>query len=260
MPRAELPVRRLRPSRLWALRPTITRSAWDYALDVAEALEILGVERFTLVGHSLGGAVATAVAELMPDRTDALILLAPVGFGRVHLAEAASIPGVDALLRATLPWALSSRAVITACYVTMVTNGRLPPADLVERVTTRGRHLVPGTREAIRAIAAAGRSSAAFHRRRVDYGGPVIAIWGDRDRLVPPSHQAGVRTAFPQARVELWQGMGHHPIHERLNDLAALIASAGAPRRAPSRKRPALSGNPAGQGRRGIEPSVERAA
>jgi pimeloyl-ACP methyl ester carboxylesterase len=198
----------------------------DYARDVTHGLTALGVERFTLVGHSLGGAVATAVAELMPANVQALILLAPVGFGRIHLAEAAVMPGVRVLVDAALPWALSSRIVVTAGYVAMVTNGRRPSPELVERVTAHGGQLVNGTKDAIRAIAAAGRSPHAFHVRRVRYDGPVTAIWGDRDRLVPASHRAGVLTAFPQARIELWRGMGHHPVSERLDDLLALIAAA----------------------------------
>jgi pimeloyl-ACP methyl ester carboxylesterase len=216
-----------------------------YARDVAEGLQILGVEHFTLVGHSFGGAIATALAELMPSSVDALILLAPAGFGRIHLAEAASMPGMRTLVQAMLPWALSSRIIVTAGYVTMVTNGRWPAGELVERVTTRGRHMVKGTREAIRAIGAAGKSQQAFHRRRVGYSGPVSAVWGGCDRLVPPSHQAGVRTAFPQARVHVWRGMGHHPVRERLNDLAALIAEAAAP----ARPQLPLADNPAATGR-----------
>ena len=57
-----------------------------YADDVALALRQLGVERCALVGHSLGGGVAAAVAER--TRTVAsLVLLAPVGFGRITIAE-----------------------------------------------------------------------------------------------------------------------------------------------------------------------------
>jgi pimeloyl-ACP methyl ester carboxylesterase len=37
------------------------------------------------------------------------------------------------------------------------------------------------------------------------YRGPVVAVWGDRDRLVPVSHHHGVRAAFPQARIEICQ-------------------------------------------------------
>jgi pimeloyl-ACP methyl ester carboxylesterase len=128
--------------------------------------------------------------------------------------------------------ALSSRVIVTAGYLTMVTNGRLPRSELVDRVTSRGRHLVTGTGAAIRAIGAAGQSPHAFFRRRVGYKGPVTAVWGDCDRVVPLSHQVGVRAALPQARVHVWRGMGHHPVRERLDDLVALIADAAGPRAA----------------------------
>jgi pimeloyl-ACP methyl ester carboxylesterase len=197
-----------------------------YARDVAEGLTALGIERYTLVGHSLGGAVATALAELEPASVAALVLLAPAGFGRIHLAEAASIPGVRNLVQLGLPMALSSRLAVTAGYMTMVTNGASPDRGLVERVTTRGRELVDGAREGTRAVVEAGRAKDAFHRRRIDYHGPVFAVWGDRDRLVPLSHRAGVRAAFPHAHIHTWSGMGHHPLRERLEDLIELLGHA----------------------------------
>lgn len=199
-----------------------------YARDVADGLEKLGVERFTLVGHSLGGAVATALAELIPDRVASLVLLAPAGFGRLHLAEAVSAPGVRTIVRAALPLALSSRFAVSAGYLTMVTSGRLPDQDLVDRVTARGPALVAGAREGTRAVVDAGRSREAFYRRRVRYSGPVFALWGDQDRLVPPSHRHAVRAAFPDAQIDLWAGMGHHPLHERFDALTALIDQAAA--------------------------------
>jgi pimeloyl-ACP methyl ester carboxylesterase len=200
-----------------------------YAQDVADGLEILGVERFTLVGHSLGGAVATEVVELIPAKVAALVLLAPVGFGPIYLAELASLPVVRQLVHMALPWALSSRVAVTAAYATMVTNGRRPEAELVDRVTRNGRSLVDGTRKALRAIVDAGRCDRASGLRRVAYGGPVTAVWGDRDRLVSPSHRDGLRAALPQAQIRLWEGMGHHPIAERFDELAGLLTSATSP-------------------------------
>jgi pyruvate dehydrogenase E2 component (dihydrolipoamide acetyltransferase) len=205
-----------------AANDTIT----SYAEDIANGLEMLGVERCVLVGHSLGGAVATAVAELMPASVAALVLLAPVGFGRIRLAEACSLPVIRNLVQATLPWALCSRGAVTAAYLTMVTNGRLPKSEVVDRVTRNGRRLVPSTRAAVRAIADAGRGEQAFTRRRVGYRGPVVAVWGARDRLVPSSHRHAVLAALPQARIQIWPGIGHHPIGERLDALAGLIADA----------------------------------
>ena len=48
----------------------------DFLADtIAAALEKLGVERATIVGHSMGGYVALAFAERHPDRTESLVLL-----------------------------------------------------------------------------------------------------------------------------------------------------------------------------------------
>ena len=205
-----------------------------YARDIAAGLEMLGVERFNLVGHSLGGGVAAALAEMMPERVGAVVLLAPVGFGRIPLAEAVSLPGVWSLFRGALPLALSSRLAVTAAYVTVVSNGLMPERGFVDRVTDRGGQLLAGAREGARATADAGRSADAFPRRGIAYDGPVFAIWGGQDRLVPVSHSRGVLRALPQAEVDVWKGMGHHPIRERLEDLIATIeraTGAGARRR-----------------------------
>jgi pimeloyl-ACP methyl ester carboxylesterase len=206
--------------------PPLRGSIPDYARDVAEALELLGVQRCTLVGHSLGGAVAAALAELSPELVGALLLVAPAGFGRIRLAEAVSVPGVRTLVQAAMPSALSSRLAVSAAYVAMVTNGARPDPAVVERVTRRGPELVTGAREGTRAIVDAGRSKYAFHRRGLAYDGPVFAVWGDRDRLVPLAHRDGVRAALPQARIEVWRGMGHHAVKERFDRLMAMIERA----------------------------------
>jgi pimeloyl-ACP methyl ester carboxylesterase len=96
----------------------------------------------------------------------------------------------------------------------------------VSRVTSRAARLVDGAREATRAVVDAGRDRNGFHRRRVRFDGPVFAVWGDSDRLVPLSHRRGVSAALPQASIDVWEGMGHHPVRERFDDLLSLIASA----------------------------------
>jgi pimeloyl-ACP methyl ester carboxylesterase len=197
-----------------------------YANDVVEGLQTLGVQRFTLVGHSLGGAVATAVAEMIPDRIDALVLLAPAGFGRIRLAEAISVPIVRNIAQLAMPMALSSRMVVTAGYMAMVANRRSPADDTVQRIVDQGGRLVDGAREATRAVVEAGRSRQGFHRRRVRYDGPVFAVWGDRDRIVPVDHRHAVGRAFDNPQVAVWTQMGHHPQHERLDDLLELLERA----------------------------------
>ena len=216
--------------------PSPHGSVSGYARDVADALEMLAIKRFTLVGHSLGGAVATALVELIAPQVSSLVLLAPAGFGRIPLAEAASLPGVRTLLQASLPLVLSNRRAVTAGFVKMVTNGETPEPDVVERVTKRAGDLVAGAREGTRAVVKAGRDPDAFHRRRIAYHGPVHAVWGDHDRLVPVAHRHGVKHAFPHARIQVWYGVGHHPLTERFTDLLTLITTASTSTRRPTRR------------------------
>ena len=197
-----------------------------YAEDVQAALAALDVHDFTLVGHSLGGAVATALAERLRDDVAALVLLAPAGFGRIHLAEAIQLPGVRTLVRHGLPLALMNPVSALGVYMAVVGNGHLPDPELVERLRKNAHRWAPGAACANEAITAAGRSRRAFYRREVDYRGPVLALWGEHDRLVPLAHRDGVMTALPQAQVSVWKRMGHHPQRERPRELGQFIEAA----------------------------------
>jgi pimeloyl-ACP methyl ester carboxylesterase len=206
-------------------RPTRNRIS-AYAEDVEAALAVLDVHDFTLLGHSLGGAVAAGLAERLRDDVAALVLIAPTGFGRVHLAEAIQLPGVRALVRHGLPLALANPVTAFGVYMAVVGNGHLPDRELAERLRKNAFRWAPGAACANEAITASGLSPRAFYRRRLDYTGPVLALWGDRDRLVPLAHRDGLITAFPQAQLSVWKKMGHHPQRERPGELAQFVETA----------------------------------
>ncbi len=197
-----------------------------YTEDVQVALAALDVHDFTLVGHSLGGAVATGLAERLGDDVAGLVLLAPAGFGRIHLAEAIQLPGVRSLVRHGLPLALLNPVTAFGVYMAVVGNGQRPDPELVGRLRKNAYRCAPGAACANEAITASGLSARAFYRRQLHYHGPVLALWGDRDRLVPLAHREGVMTAFPQAQVAVWKNMGHHPQQERPSQLAQFIEAA----------------------------------
>ncbi|MDQ6818825.1 MAG: alpha/beta hydrolase [Actinomycetota bacterium] len=203
-----------------------------YTEDVQAALAALDVHDFTLVGHSLGGAVATGLAQRLRKDVAALVLLAPVGFGRIRLAEAIQLPVVRTLVHHGLPLALWNPVTALGVYMAIVGNGHLPDSELVARLRKNASRWAPGAECANEAVTASGLSRGAFYRRQLDYHGPVLALWGDRDRLVPLAHRDGVMTAFPQAQVSVWKKMGHHPQRERPSELARFIEAACGPIRA----------------------------
>jgi pimeloyl-ACP methyl ester carboxylesterase len=57
----------------------------------------------------------------------------------------------------------------------------------------------------------------------VKFEGPVAALWGARDALVPLGHTDAVKSALPQVHLEVWPRMGHHPQRERPAQLARFI-------------------------------------
>jgi pimeloyl-ACP methyl ester carboxylesterase len=200
------------------LRPRLS----SYAEAICEGLEQLDVRSCTLVGHSLGGGVATAVAERC-DAVASLALIAPCGFGHIRIAEAVALPGVRQAAQGLLPLALVNPLTVTAAYATFVAHRRLPSRDLMNRVARRAFRSGPGVGMAVTAIAAAARSKHGFTRRRVAFDGPVAALWGEHDALVSASHHEALLESIPHAHVEVWKGMGHHPQRERPAQLSRFI-------------------------------------
>jgi pimeloyl-ACP methyl ester carboxylesterase len=198
-----------------------------YAEDLADGIAWLGLHDFTLVGHSLGGGVATALAERIPHKVAALVLLAPSCFGRIAASEVCNAPVVKHVLRHALPLTLANPVTATGIYMA-IANGTKPDRALLGRLRSSALRITPGVQTAVKATADAGRSKDAFFRRQVGYHGPVHALWGSKDLVVSPSHAEGVQTAFPHAQITVWEGMGHHPQHERLSALSAFIERAAA--------------------------------
>src|SRR3954468_725682 len=73
---------------------------------IRDLLATIGVERATIVGHSLGGGVAMQFFYQFPQRTERLVLISSGGLGHYvsRLLRGAALPGSAALLRlATRP-------------------------------------------------------------------------------------------------------------------------------------------------------------
>src|SRR5204862_4769545 len=72
-----------------------------HAASIRDLLAAIGVERATVVGHSLGGGVAMQFFYQFPQRTERLALVSSGGLGRgvSPLLRGAALPGAAALLR-----------------------------------------------------------------------------------------------------------------------------------------------------------------
>ena len=219
----------------------------EMALVVSSALAGLGVKRFDLIGHSLGGAVAVALAAHTPRRVSSLFLIAPAGFGAIPLARLADGP-LSALLAAA-PLVLRSRFLVDTGYRAIVGNGcgidTALAASLSSGASSR-KDFTHGLRMGLRALARVSADGGAYAREPHIYGGPVSALWGEVDQLVPAGHGAGVLRAFPAADLIRMPDVGHDPQRECPSEVALAVAGAASERRtAIVRKRSGVTQTPA---------------
>ena len=69
----------------------------DHVYDLASLVEHLGLERFTLIGHSLGGNITLRYTGLFPDKVEKLVAIEGLGPSPKMLAERRAQPVTERL-------------------------------------------------------------------------------------------------------------------------------------------------------------------
>ena len=79
----------------------------DHVYDLASLVEHLGLETFTLIGHSLGGNITLRYAGLYPDKIEKLVAIEGLGPSPKMLAERQALTVTERLTN----WMAQRRAV-----------------------------------------------------------------------------------------------------------------------------------------------------
>lgn len=217
-----------RPGHGWSDRPggVADASPGRQAALIMEALDRMGVDRFVLLGHSLGGAVASALALAWPHRLAGLVLLAPVTHpwegGMDWYNVILSTPVIGRLFAHTVAVPLSF--LMLDGGVASVFAPQPAPADYVRRAAIR-LLLRPATFVANAQDIAALK---AFVTQQVpryrEIGVPTVVVSGSRDGTVPPHvHARAFARAVPNARLIMLTGIGHMPHHTSTDRVVAAV-------------------------------------
>jgi pimeloyl-ACP methyl ester carboxylesterase len=196
------------------------KSAGDYSLGayanlVRDLLEALDQDRCTIVGHSLGGAVAMQFSYQFPERCERLVLVSAGGLGHeVHpILRAAALPGADVVL----PWlSVAGARAIGTLVKTLGRFGFRASNDLGETWRSFAALEEPLARKAflqtVRGlIDLGGQRVSATDRLYLAAELPTMIIWGERDPLIPVAHARRAHDAIPSSRIEIFPGAGHYP-------------------------------------------------
>lgn len=182
---------------------------WQKLYD--RALRELEVDGCFLLGHSLGGALASALAEARPEQTRGLLLIAPAGYGPIPLAQILGRREMEFLLGRAAPGAMRFRPLVRLAYGNLFSHHHELSEGLMERLTSSRRTMIPGIRSAMRIMRKLSQEPFGEN----PYGGEVSVLFGERDRLIPPERtMQGVLEVFPGARETVFDDIGHHPQEE----------------------------------------------
>ncbi|MFI0352564.1 alpha/beta fold hydrolase [Actinomadura sp. 9N407] len=189
--------------------PAASHDVPDHAGRVAAMLDDLGLDRVTVVGHSSGGYVATALAEQRPDLVGSIALVSTGPRPDALLPQPLILRVLLGPPFGPLLWSRRSDAMIRkAVEATAVQPVDVPDAMVADLRGTTYRTF----REVLRKNGAylAERS---VPDRLAALGVPVLVIFGAADPRWEPS-SAHQYDAVPGARVEMLPGVGHMPMLE----------------------------------------------
>jgi len=192
----------------------------DLADDLEEALDALGAGRLAVVGYSLGGMVAQALARRHPARVERLVLAA-TATNPLPLAR----PVMTVLLLAARALArFDPSGLPRVLHRYLVGRGAIPPehsAWLWETLLDRDPDLHHE----------AGFAMARFDSRpwvgRLRL--PVLCLIPARDELIPPARQRATAALIPGARVVEIEDARHEAVFTHPGEVAAAILSFVAP-------------------------------
>ena len=192
---------------------------------VSQAMAALGIASAPVVGHSMGGAIAVALAESDPQRVESLLILdegPDNSFGSQPLiARLGFVPVIGELMHR-----LAFDPLVRDGYKDAFGDG----FEVPDHVVSDFRQMTYASYKGCWAGETTYLDDVRLDERvrRLDL--PRTVVFGDQDKFFDPEKSADAFRRVDGVRVETISGVGHSPNVERPEAVAAFVGqAAGAP-------------------------------
>lgn len=205
---------------------TGANAARDYSREamvfsIWSLMDHLSITAATLVGNSLGGAVAWAAALDRPERVRSLVLLAPSGAPNTTAAKSnLGFKLLDTSLGQGVLKKITPRAVVETSLLQTVVSPHIVTEAMVDRYWELLR--LSGNRQALIDLANTPRNRNAWEKLS-DISVPSLVIWGQEDGLLPVSMAATFDREIDDVRVVMLKNIGHLPMEEAVDEVSDRI-------------------------------------
>lgn len=208
-------------------KPRSDYSLGAFAVLLRDFLDELGVSQATVVGHSLGGGVAMQFVYQHPDYGKRLVLISSGGLGPDvgWILRLLSAPGAELVLPVIAPKpVLTAGNKVRSWFRGAGIHSPRGAETWSAYSSLSDRQARESFLRTLRSVVDyRGQAVSALNRLNVHADLPVMAIWGDRDKIIPVEHAYAVHNARTDTRLEVLPGVGHYPQVEAPTEVVELI-------------------------------------
>jgi pimeloyl-ACP methyl ester carboxylesterase len=169
----------------------------------------LGLDKFYIIGHSLGGGIALNYTLKFPQKIKKLVLVSSLCLGR-EIAFWIRLFSLPALITS-----LGALTIALLKGVKWVLK-QLNPAEFVMPLSSVSI-AVGGN------ITSFYQQTLVLEKRLSEVKAPTLLIWGARDPIVPVKQAYRAAKAIPDCRVEVFKKQGHNVHRNEVKRFSSII-------------------------------------
>jgi pimeloyl-ACP methyl ester carboxylesterase len=196
-------------------KPRGDYSLGAFAVWLRDFLDELGISQATVVGQSLGGGVAMQFVYQHPDYCQRLVLIASGGLGPDVglILRMLSAPGAEFVLPVIAPQpVLRAGNKVRSWFRSAGIHSPRGAEMWTAYSSLSDRQTRQSFLKTLRSVVDyRGQAVSALNRLKVVHDMPVMAIWGDRDGIIPVGHAYAAHEMRQDTRLEILPGIGHFP-------------------------------------------------
>ena len=203
---------------------SISKTPLDQAVAfMIEFMDVISINKASLVGNSMGGLLALAIAHKHPDRVSKLVLEGSAGLRKdiAWFLRFMTLPIIGEII--TTP----TRSTTKSLLKQILYNTSLFKPNLIEMIYQFRKE--PGNRAAMLAIIRTGVSlkgldpELIFIDQLEEIKAPILLLWGRNDKIVPVHHAEHAAKHFENIKSHIFERCGHWPHMEFPEEFNSLV-------------------------------------
>lgn len=201
--------------------PAAEYSPRGYATHVSSFLDILGIRRPILVGHSLGGEVAMRIALQRPEDVAGLVLINSAGLPNPDRDRFRNLPPIPPPFDTTLARIAGSEGMVRR-----ILNESTYNTSMVDRSAIKAYRDPIDVEDAEAALLRMVRTSIpSLNKGEIGrIVQPTLILWGSEDNLISVSEGEELARTIKGSRLVVYERAGHLLLDERPDDVNRQVA------------------------------------